>query len=262
MTTNDYELECYCLRTYVFMKKYIIIASILLLASACSKSQPVVQPASPSASQGGTATSQTPPAASSTPAAQTATSTAQKPPASTAPVTLEVYNNTPEHFKILYLNYFKLFTGAQVKANNTKGVNFSACVPYGEMPSWCFVLNKQPYASTNLESAGMAVSILKNITNIGDCGTFTEQELNGGQVKGAVQGNGVVFITAVATDAGAGNFSETHFNRAFYGNICYEIDETSRWADAENFSPPKAEFNRTDVWNKLDVLRNGFLFVK
>jgi len=79
------------------------------------------------------------------------------------------------------------------------------------MPDMCFVLNGQPYQNTNLESAAVAVSVLKNKTNLGDCGNFSAKELNGGQVKGAALGNGVVFITAAATDAGAGNFSETHF---------------------------------------------------
>jgi hypothetical protein len=239
-------------------KKIFIIVSILLLASACSKSQAPVQPAPISQNQ--PAQNQTP-----TPAPPAATSTASstKPAIPSAPLTLSVYNNAPEHFKILYLSNFNLYTGAQVKANKTKGVDFSACVPYGISPSLCFGLNNQPYANTNLESAAVAVSILKNKTNIGDCGTFTPQELNGGQVSDSVQGgNGVVFITAKATDAGAGNFYETHFNRAFYGTICYEIDETTHWTNAQNYSPARAEFDKADVWSKLDVLRNGFQFVK
>ncbi len=233
------------------MKKYFIIATILFLAAACSKQQPAVQPVQPAQNQQGT----------TTPA--TATSTPAKPVTPTTPsVSLEVYNNAAEHFKILYLNNFTLFTGAKVKANNTKGVNFSACVPYGLMPDMCFVLNGQPYLNTNLGSAGVAVSVLKNKTTIGDCGTFSALDLAGGHTTDAVQGNGVVFVTAVNTDAGAGNFSETHYNRAFYGNLCYELDETARWTNAENYSPPRTEFDRTDIWNKLDVLRNGFEFVK
>jgi hypothetical protein len=237
------------------MKKYIIIASILLLASACSKSQPAASQAVPSqseATQNQNATA-SPSASTSTPA---------KPKVPSTPLTLSVYNNATEHFKILYLSYFNFYTSANIKADNPKSVNFSACVPYGNMPNWCFVLNNQPYSNTNLESAAVAVSILKNKTDIGTCGAFTSQELNGGQFEGSVQGNGVVFVTAKTTDAGAGQFSETHFNRAFYGTTCYEIDETARWANAQNFSPPRAEFDRTDVWNKLDVLRNGFQFVK
>lgn len=238
------------------MKKYFIIISILLLAAACSKTQPVIQPVPVTQIQ----PAQNHPA-TTTPV--TATSTPAKPGTPTSiPVSLEVYNNPAEHFKILYLSNFTLFTGAKVKANNTKGINFSACVPYGIMPDMCFVLKNQPYANTNLQSAAVTVSVLKNKTSIGDCGTFTAQELNGGQAKGAVQINGVVFVTAVNTDAGAGNFSETHYNRAFYGNICYELDETARWTNAQNYSPPRTEFDRTDIWNKLDVLRNGFEFVK
>jgi len=239
------------------MKKYIILTVILLLASACSKQPADVQ----------TSPSQNPPAQNLTPTpappAATSTASSTKPAIPSAPLTLSVYNNAPQHFKILYLSYFNLYTGAQVKANKTKGVDFSACVPYGISPSLCFVLNSKPYADTNLESAAVAVSILKNKTNIGDCGTFTSQELNGGQVSDSVQGgNGVVFITAKATDAGAGNFYETHFNRAFYGTICYEIDETTHWTNAQNYSPARAEFDKADVWSKLDVLRNGFQFVK
>ena len=141
------------------MKKLIIIASIILLAAGCSKSKPVVQ----------TPSGQNPPVTSSTPTTPIATSTPPKSPVPPAPITLGVYTNAPEHFKVLYLSYFSLFTGSQVKANNTKGVNFSGCVPYGEMPDLCFVLKGQPYANTNLSSAAVTVSVLKNKTNIGNC---------------------------------------------------------------------------------------------
>jgi hypothetical protein len=237
-------------------RKYFIIPALLILAAACSKSQPTaVQPAPVGQNQ--PAQNQQ---ATSTPAV--ATTTPAKPAAPAAPLTLAVYNNAAQHFKILYLSYFNLYTASQVKSNKTKGVNFSACTPYGLSPELCFALNSQPYLNTNLESAAVAITILKNKTSIGDCGTFTQQELNGGQVLGSVQGNGVVFVTAKATDAGAGNFYETHFNRAFYGTICYEIDETAHWTEASNYSPPRAEFDKADVWSKLDVLRNGFGFVK
>jgi hypothetical protein len=239
------------------MKKIFIIASILLLASACSKSQAPVQPAPVNQNQPAQNLTPTP-----APPAATSTATSTKPAIPSAPLTLSIYNNAAQHFKILYLSYFNLYTSANIKANSPKGINFSACVPFGFSPSWCFVLNNHPYAATNLESAAVAVGILKNKTSITDCGTFTPQELNGGQVLGSVQGNGVVFVTAKATDAGAGNFYETHFNRAFYGTICYEIDETAHWTNADNYSPPRAEFDKADVWSKLDVLRNGFQFVK
>jgi uncharacterized protein YcfL len=237
------------------MRKYLVISTIFLLAAGCSKTQPSVQTAPVSQNQ---------PAQNqqANPSPVSATTITQKLAASTTPLTLNVYNNAAEHFKVLYLSYFNLYTSANIKLGSPKSVNFSACVPYGIMPSWCFVLNSQSYANTNLESAGVAVSILKDKTNIADCGIFTAQELNGGQVEGSVQGNGVVFVTAKATDAGAGNFSEIHFNRAFYGTICYEIDETAHWTGAGNYSPPRVEFDRTDVWAKLDILRNGFGFVK
>ncbi len=233
----------------------ITILTIFLLAAGCSKTQPAVQTAPVSQNQ----PSQNQQANLSP---VSATTTPQKSAASTTPLTLNVYNNAAEHFKVLYLSYFKLFTPASIKANNPKSVNFSACVPYGIMPGWCFVLNNQPYADTNLESAGVAISILKNKTGIADCGNFSAQDLEGGHTTSPVQANGVVFVTATASDAGAGNFSETHFNRAFYGTTCYEVDETARWANAEVFDPPRTEFDRTDVWGKLDVLRNGFQFVK
>lgn len=236
------------------IKKYLIFIPIILLASACSK-QPVV-------SNNQNLQPQNQQVASSSPAQPAATSTPTKSGTSPVPLTESVYNNAAQHFKVLYLNYFSLFSGAKVKANNTKGINFSACVPYGLNPDLCFLLNSQPYQNTNLSSAGVAVTVLKNKTTIGDCGTFSTKDLNGGKVTDSVRGNGVVFVTAVSTDAGAGNFSETHFNRAFYGTICYEIDETVRWTNAQNYSPAKAEFDKADVWSKLDVLRNGFQFVK
>lgn len=238
------------------MKKYFIIIAILLLAAACSKKQPVVLPA-PVLNE----PAQNQQAASSSSPGYTITYTPQSalPP---APVNLSIYTNAAQHYKISYLSYFSLYNSAAVKANNTKGVNFSACVPYGLSPDICFVLKSQPYLTTNLGSAAVAVKVLKNKTTIGVCGTFTEQELNGGEVKGAVQGNGVVFVTAVATDAGAGNSSETRYNRAFYGTTCYEINETTRWSYAGNFSPPRQDFDKNDVWSKLDILRNGFGFIQ
>jgi hypothetical protein len=149
-----------------------------------------------------------------------------------------------------------------VKANKTAGVNFSACVPYGLNPDICFVLKGAPYQNTNLTSAAVAVKVLKDKTDIGQCGTFSPSELNGGKFNGSVHGGGsLVFVTAVAGDAGAGNFSETHFNRAFYGTTCYEIDETIRWTNSANFNPPRAQFDTSDVWSKLDILRNGFQFI-
>jgi hypothetical protein len=233
------------------MKKIFITLSILFLAAGCSKTSAPTQTPPVGQNQQGSLTA--PPS--------TATSTPGK--TSTPPkVTLEVYSNAAQHYKFVYLNYFTFYTASQVKANKTSGVNFSACVPYGLKPDGCFVLNNQPYANTNLESAGVAVTVLKNKTDIGSCGTFTPEELNGGKMLSPIQINNVVFVTAVSSDAGAGNFSDTHYNRAFYGNLCYEIDETARWANAENFDPPRPEFNTSDVWTKLDVLRNGFQFVK
>jgi len=236
------------------MKKLFFIASILLLASACSKAQPVSQNQPAQNPQ---------PVVSTNPTAPVATSTPQKPVTPTGPVTLNVYNNAAQNYKVLYTSYFSLYNSAAVKANKTTGVNFSACVPYGESPDNCFVLKNQPYVNTNLASAAVTVSVLKDKTDIGQCGIFTPQELNGGKLNGSVQGGGtVVFVTAVATDAGAGNFYETHFNRAFYGTTCYELDETIHWTNADNYSPPRTQFDTADVWSKLDILRNGFSFLK
>ncbi len=239
------------------MKKYFIIPVILFLAVSCGKHEAAVQQ-----TQSQNQAVQNAPAqiqqATSTPAGPE-----QKPPVAEkpAPLTLLVYNNAAEHFKFLYLNYFDLFTGASVKANNTKGVNFSACTPYGLSPDMCFVLKNDTFQNTNLESAAVSVLVYKGKTGA-ECAAFDAQEVAGGQVLGAVQVNDVVFMTAKNTDAGAGNFSETHFSRALYGDLCYEIDETARWTNAQNFNPPKAEFDKTDIWSKLDVLRNGFRFIK
>lgn len=233
------------------IKKAFVIVPFLLFAAGCSKQQPVSVSQNPS--------SQSQPAATPIPIpTPSAIPTVQQ-----DPLTVSAYHNDAEHYMVLYSNYFKLYNSATILANKTKGVNFSACVPYGFSPDVCFVLNSQPYQNTNLESAAVAIKVLKNKKNINDCGSFTAQELNGGKTDGSVVGtNGTVFVTATTSDAGAGNYSETYFNRAFYGTICYELDETIRWANAGNFDPPKTEFNKNDVWAKLDLLRNGFQFVK
>ena len=129
------------------------------------------------------------------------------------------------------------------------------------MPNVCFALKDQPYQNTNLESAAVGVSVLPG-KNISDCAAFSPQDLQGGKVGSPIQINSIVFMTASSTGRGAGNFSETHFNRAFYNTTCYELTESVRWADAGNFDPPRAEFDPSGVWSKLDVLRNGFQFIK
>lgn len=244
-------------------KKITIIASILLLAAACSK-----KPATSSMSQG------TQPAqvqqTQNQPANSQATGTFSvvftptppKPVAHPSPVTLNIYNNAEAKYKILYASNFSLLDSAALKANNSKIINTSACQPYGLSPEVCFVLKNQPYQNTNLTSAVVAVTILKDKKTLGACGNFTEAELSGGSVLGGVQVGDLVFLTAKTTDAGAGNYSETHFNRAFYGTICYELVETVRWTNAQNYSPPRAEFDKADIWNKLDILRNDFSFIK
>jgi hypothetical protein len=227
------------------MKKFAIITTVILLAAGCSNS-----------SQQTTPLSSTTQLSSSTPV--TASSTIEQPAPPSGPETLKVYNNAAGHYKVLYLNYFSLVSASQIKANNVKGVNISACVPYGIIPDECFVLSDQPYLNTNLSSAAVDVSVLPGINSLTDCANFSPQELQEGKVTNPVKINNLVFVTAESSDAGAGNFSQTEFYRTFSGNTCYELIETVRWAEAGNFDPPRAEFNSSDVWSKLDLLRNGF----
>jgi hypothetical protein len=176
-----------------------------------------------------------------------------------APVTLSAYNNSQYNYKVLYSSDFTLFTQSQIAAYNFGSVDGSAC---DRDANSCFVLDKTPYANTNLDSAVVSVKILSSVTTPTACAAFDPNEIAGGHTTSIVSINGITFLTAVSSDAGAGNFYETHYNRTWYGNNCVEVNAIVHSTDPGVYDPPRPEFNANEVWYKLQLVINSFQFVK
>lgn len=173
------------------------------------------------------------------------------------PLTLSVYNNSQYNYKVFYTSDFTLFTQPQIAAYNFGAVDGSAC---DRAANSCFVLNKMPYANTNFDSAAVSVKILPNVNTVAACAVFDPNEIDSGNTGPAQTINGVTFMTAVGSDAGAGNFYTTHYNRAWYGNMCLEVNGVIHSTDPGVYSPPRPEFDPNAVWQQLDIVINSFRF--
>jgi len=173
------------------------------------------------------------------------------------PVTLSAYNNSQYNYKVLYSSDFTLFNRTQIAAYDFGKIDGSAC---DRDANSCFVLNAMPYANTNFDSAAVSVKILSNVKTSTACAVFDPNETASGQVGSPQTINGVTFITAIGSDAGAGNFYTTHYNRAWYGNVCVEVDGIIHSTNPGVYDPPRPEFDQNAVWQQLNIVVNSFRF--
>lgn len=189
---------------------------------------------------------------SSTPSGISTTTPTSTPTQFVPPLSLNVYNDPQYKYKLLYSSDFGLKTSS----------NAMAAADCQQGARTCFALNPDLYKNTNFVSANVDISILNNKTTIEQCANMTPDEINGGQMTGGISINGVNFITAQSNGAGAGNFYQEHYYRAWYGTFCIEMDARVHSANAANYDPPRPEFDAGDVWYKLQVLINSFQFNK
>ncbi len=173
------------------------------------------------------------------------------------PLTLSVYNNSQYNYKVLYSSDFTLFTQPQIVAYNFGAIDGSACDRAADS---CFVLDKTPYTNTNFDSAAVSVKFLPDIKTAAACAVFDPNEIDGGAPGPSQTINGVTFITAIGSDAGAGNFYNTHYNRTWYDNMCLEVNGTIHSTDPGVYSPPRPEFDQNAVWQQLNIVINSFRF--
>lgn len=239
-------------------KKYFIIGTILLLAAGCGKPAP-----------GPDVSNQTPQAASQPSAVPANSATSTPPPASAAPsafvpkpapLALAVYKDPNNLFSINYTSDFKLFSAASLSAKTAQSENTAGCNVPGPEPSVCFVLKGAPYKPSNLSSAASSIKIRTDKASLTDCAAFPASELGFGHLGNPAMINGTVFVTATSDNAAAGTETQVRMNRAFYRGACYEVDESLSWTNAQNFSPPRQEVNKEEVWAKLDAMRGNFRF--
>jgi len=180
---------------------------------------------------------------------------------STTPTTLKVYTDSSNRFKVMYLDYFTPYTGSDLK-NNKYFVDIHADACGTDYPPICFVLKNDLYKNTNLASAALSIRTITSATTAQQCTTFSKEEMDGGRFTDSVTINGVVFVTAQNGGAAAGNYYESHLAHTWYGGKCYAITQTVHSTAAANYDPPRQEFDKADVWFKLDTLRNGFSFIQ
>ncbi len=206
------------------MKKYLILVPLLFLAAACSK----------------------PAAQNSTPPDNVNVGVSTSTSATGTQLSLNAYNDSQYKYKVLYSSEFDL--SHQPKADPTARDYFA--------------LKADAYKNTNLVSAAVSIKILSNKKNIGECAVMGADEINGGRMTDSKTVNGVNFLTAVSSDAGASNFYETHYNRAWYGTFCIEIDATVHSTSPDVYDTPRTAYDYNQVWYKLQVLINSFQFNK
>ncbi len=231
-------------------KIFFVLASVVLLAAACSKKPMPVQ--APALGNQNTAGQRS---ATVTPSSVSASTSTLPSASAPKPVTLEVYASADGKFKLNYTSDFEEFIGAGYKT--AKGINSAACNTPTGVPVACFVLNDPSLSATNFSSAAVSVYELPN-KDIGQCAQFSPDEIGNGHGTQTVTINGTPFITAVTNDAGMSQYSETHFARTYYGSTCFQIDEVLRWANAQVFSPARPEFEQAAVWQRLDAIRGNF----
>jgi len=220
------------------MKKILVGVAFLLLAVGCSKN----------ANQ---ATAPSVPLKVGIPTT-TPTSTG-------TPLTLSVYNNSQYNYKVFFTSNFTLFTQPQIAAYNFGAIDGSAC---DRAANSCFVLDKTPYINTNFDSAAVSVMFLPDIKTAAACAVFDPNEIASGKQGPAQNINGVTFITAIGSDAGAGNFYNTQYNRTWYGNMCLEVNGIIHSTDPGVYDPPRPEFDQNAVWQQLNIIINSFRFTK
>jgi hypothetical protein len=209
------------------MKKYFIAASIVLLASACSKPVAVTPAPAPS-------------------------------PTPNPAQSLNTYTSPDKYgFSIQYSNDLGFSTDlSQVQALTYIPVcdaNMVACV----------YISKDKYPSTNFDGAGVSINIDPSLNTQAKCYNFSVPT-NAAQTPGPdTTINGVVFKSATGGDAGAGHFDNVKVYRNFHNSQCYEISEHISSTNIDNYpAGTVTQFNQTDVSQKLEAVAQTFIFTK
>lgn len=215
------------------MKKYFIIASIVLLASACSKQPVVTQPTPPV---------QTPPVTTAPPADPTAGWTSYKSP--------DKYS-----FSFKYPSDF----GFNTDVNQVKGL---AYIPVcDDAMVACAYLAGNTYPKTNFDGAGISVNVYPDLKTAVQCYNFKVATNAAQNQVPDVSINGVVFKSATGGDAGAGHSEQVQVYRNFHNNQCYEISQHIGSTAIGNYPEGTVtQFNTDEVTQKLQGVVNTFEF--
>ena len=223
------------------MRKYLIIATILLLASACSKHQPAVS------------TTQNPPPQNQT--------------TSTPPNTTAGWNSniTPAKygFSIKYPNDF----GFNTDIGQIAGMNIEACngtdLISGTFDGCAFYIGND-YKDTNFDAAAVSVRVDSSLNTEAQCYNFNSQYFEAQTGVPDVSLNGVVFKSATGGGGAAGTSDKLQVYRNLHNGSCYEIDQSVFQSDINPIgNPPKnvSQFDETAVWQKLQAVVSTFEFV-
>lgn len=210
-------------------KKYLIIASIVFLAAACSKQS--TQPQS---------------------------GPVQNPPTTLQPTDdWQSYTSAQNDFVIKYPNNFSVSTDI----NKVRPLTY---IPVCDdtMVS-CVYYSGSEYKGTNFDGAGVSVNILSDLNTEGECYKFNVPTNEAQTSVGDITINAVTFKSAIGGGAATGHYDKVQVYRNFRSNKCYEIAQTLASTSIGVYEPGAIKaFNEDKVWNELADIVKTFEFVK
>lgn len=120
----------------------------------------------------------------------------------------------------------------------------------------CIYYAGNDYSGTNFGSAGVEVSIIKNLKSSAECYSVGTTEPK------KVSINGVEFAYAEQSEGAAGHFSGDKIYRSLKGGDCYQLRARVTFANFDNYEPGTIKkFSSEEVWQKLQDIIGTFRFV-
>jgi hypothetical protein len=121
----------------------------------------------------------------------------------------------------------------------------------------CFEYNGRDYEGTNLEAAGLAVNVLRDMRTEQDCDQFENPPTAVTEVI-----NGTAFRRGLTGESGLGHYEGGPSYRAFYQNVCFEIAVGIAETSLGAFDPGTVKkFNASRMDKLLDEMVRTFRFV-